>query len=96
MAEDSNELINNLVEKINQLKELYHKQKAENLKLENKNKNLHDELEAMARKNKELRAEYDKLQTAHSLISGEDKENAKRKINSIVREIDKCVALLNR
>ena len=51
----------------------------------------------------ELNAEIDELkgknkviQVAQSLNSGENSTEARRRINELVREIDKCIALLNK
>lgn len=45
----------------------------------------------------ELRNKYEQLRLAKLLVSGsEDVHSAKLKVNRIVREIDRCVALLNK
>lgn len=45
---------------------------------------------------KDLNEKYNTLQTAKSLVSNlDDNHQAKLKINQMVREIDKCIALLN-
>lgn len=44
----------------------------------------------------ELRNDYDHLKIARSLVLSEDEKNvSKEKINKMVREIDKCIALLD-
>lgn len=64
------------------------KKDAEDLKLKLKNKE--SELEFLNNK-------YNKLKLAKSLLASTgDSHDAKIKINRIVREIDKCIALLNR
>ena len=45
----------------------------------------------------ELRKNYDHLRIARNLgVSQEDRNESKQRINKMVREIDKCIALLNR
>ena len=44
-----------------------------------------------------LESKYQSLRLAKTLVSSpEDVKNAKQKVNRMVREIDKCIALLNR
>ncbi|HSH52927.1 MAG TPA: hypothetical protein VK982_14470, partial [Bacteroidales bacterium] len=44
-----------------------------------------------------LKNKYNKLKLAKSILASTgDKHDAKIKINRIVREIDKCIALLNK
>ena len=43
-----------------------------------------------------LQEENNNLKIAKSIVSGEDTHNAKIKINQIVKEIDRCIALLNK
>ncbi len=51
---------------------------------------LKNDKEALSRKNENLKI-------ANLLLAGSDESNlAKKRLNTIVREIDKCIALLNR
>ena len=44
----------------------------------------------------ELNAKYDKLLTARTLsVNDEEMKNAKMRLSKLVREVDKCIALLN-
>ncbi len=44
----------------------------------------------------ELNAKYDKLLTARALsVNDEEMKNAKMRLSKLVREVDKCIALLN-
>jgi len=46
---------------------------------------------------KELEIKYERVKLSGALLGeGENAQEAKRKITELVREIDKCVALLNR
>lgn len=44
----------------------------------------------------ELEEKNKVIQVAQSLNSGEGSSDAKKRINELVREIDKCIALLNK
>ena len=46
---------------------------------------------------RELELKYERIKLSGALVGeGENAQEAKRKINELVREIDRCVALLNR
>jgi hypothetical protein len=44
---------------------------------------------------KQLHLKYENLKTVNSLLSGSDAHDTKIKLNRIVRDIDKCLSLLN-
>jgi hypothetical protein len=57
---------------------------------------LKNEIAALKAENRELLIKYDNLKIARVLsVSDHDKQQAKQRINKIVREIDKCIAQLN-
>ena len=72
--------------------------------LEQKNKMLQDELdklknqiESLEQERLELGWNNKQLKIANQLLSRKDEnQEAKQKINSLIREIDKCIALLNK
>lgn len=76
--------------------------KYNNLKLEIKDtRRVNEELKAMLHereeKIKELEINYERIKLTGALLGeGENAGEAKKKLNELVREIDKCVALLNR
>jgi hypothetical protein len=76
---------------------LNEKHKQEKIQLVNENKNLN---EIVKTKQKEIAKFEEKMNTLRlarvMLSSTEDKHEAKLKVNRIVREIDKCIALLNK
>ncbi|MEL7587969.1 MAG: hypothetical protein AAGU19_14775 [Prolixibacteraceae bacterium] len=70
--------------------------KAEKQQLMNRLESLNAEIVALKAENKELLAKYDNLRIARVLsVSDDEKQQAKQRINKIVREIDKCIAQLN-
>jgi len=65
--------------------------------LEDKVLDLKKEIEILKKEKLELSHKNEQLRIATHLLSGVDENReAKQKINKLVREIDKCIALLNR
>lgn len=56
---------------------------------------LKHEIDALKLQNDQLKEEFNQLKVAKSL-SGYDTDHARQKINEMLREIQKCYALLNR
>lgn len=96
MSENKDELINKLVLSINKLKSLYEKEREANNQLQAINSEL---LEKLCQKDQEIEALMIKINTlklAKSLSNMGDAHETKVKVLNLVREIDKCIALLNR
>ena len=96
MTAEQNMLINGLNDKVQQLILMYEHTKAERdvlrTTMEERNATI-SELKTLA---SELEEKNKKLQLVDAFkISSEDTRDAKLKIGRIVREIDKCMALLN-
>ncbi|HKJ80014.1 MAG TPA: hypothetical protein VKA10_10785 [Prolixibacteraceae bacterium] len=65
--------------------------------LENDRITLKNELDRLKQEKIILSQEQEKLKIANRILSGNDGDKqAKQRINKIVREIDKCIALLNK
>lgn len=63
----------------------------------NVNEELRNTLQEREQKIKELEIKYERVKLSGALLGeGENAGEAKRKLDQLVREIDKCVALLNR
>jgi uncharacterized coiled-coil DUF342 family protein len=60
--------------------------------LDSKDKELQQAMQAI----EEWKAKYDSMLTAH-IVSASEKEikSAKKRLSNLVREVDKCIALLN-
>ena len=59
--------------------------------------NLEESINQLRRENQILEQKYEKLKLAKMLIASEDEnKDAKNRIQKLVREIDKCIALLNK
>jgi predicted nuclease with TOPRIM domain len=83
--------------KLNDLLNRYHDLGKENRELRNENEKLKAHLQEGREKVKELETKYDRVKLSGALLGGgENAIEAKRKINELVREIDRCVALINR
>ena len=93
---ETEQLIDSFKSKFSTLAERYKALKSENVRLGEAS--LRQKLEE---KNKEIESnkkEQNTQQLANTFLaaSGNDPQEAKNKINKIVREIDNCIALLNR
>ena len=83
--------------RIRQVVELYQKERIENGQLKKKSIELEDKLKLDDNRLNDLEDKYNKLKISKALIaSSNDVHDAKLKVNRMVREIDKCIALLNR
>ncbi|MCK9256239.1 MAG: hypothetical protein GX793_03665 [Bacteroidales bacterium] len=97
MNEDYKNIITKLNENINSLMLLYSKVKENNIVLSNEVNKLNSELNIYKNKLEETEEKYDNLRLARSVVAGNSDDNeAKLKLNKIIREIDNCIALLNK
>jgi predicted nuclease with TOPRIM domain len=92
------EIFSSLRYKIKSLISMYEDQKSKVNDLEKKNLQLRQQAVELEDKLNELDKKYENLKIAKVLSSvpGEDVHDTKLQVNRIVREIDKCIALLNR
>ena len=66
-------------------------------RLEEKIKSLEESMNQLHSENQVLVQKYENLKLAKMLIASEEEnKDAKSRIQKIVREIDKCIALLNK
>ncbi|MDX9724978.1 MAG: hypothetical protein RBT38_01225 [Bacteroidales bacterium] len=92
---DSEELVL-LNKKLEELFERYGAQKAMIADLKSENLLLRNHIQERDNKIRELEVKYERIRITGALMGeGENGIEAKRKINELVREIDRCVALLN-
>ena len=83
--------------KIDELVNNFNSLKVENINLKTRNEALNSELLNRDDEMKELEKKYERIKLSGALLGeGENASEAKRKINELVREIDKCIALLNK
>jgi phage shock protein A len=97
MSQESNEIVQSLQKRISELISLYQKSKEEKENLIHEKMELMEKVETLNREMEKLNHQYETLKLAKSLSGNNgDSHEAKLKINRIVREIDKCIALLNK
>jgi predicted nucleic acid-binding Zn-ribbon protein len=83
--------------KLDELFNRYNNLKFEVVNLRNGNEELKIAIQDRDNKIKELELKYERVRLSGALMGeGESAQEAKKKINDLVREIDRCVALLNR
>jgi len=76
---------------------LYQDLKLEKEELVREKMNLLEQVESLSKENEEFKHQYDTLKLAKTFaVNTGDSQQAKNKISQIVREIDKCIALLNK
>ena len=95
MAAKHDAVINELNFKIDKLIKLYISSLEQNKSLESKIQYLQSELENLQRENKDLNNKLKTTRVASAISEGNGSYEAKMRINQLVREIDKCIALLN-
>jgi hypothetical protein len=97
MSASHTDTLEQLQLRIRQIMELYRKEKEENEELKKKSIELEEKLKLDDNRLNDLEERYNKLKISKVLIAtSSDVHDAKLKVNRMVREIDKCIALLNR
>ncbi len=98
MDQMADDIFSSLRQKIHRIISLYEEQREKNIELQNRNSELHAKLEELELKlsGAEKKVENLKLAKVLSSFPDDDIHDTKMQINRIVREIDKCIALLNR
>lgn len=88
-------LYNDIEYKIKQIALRYQEYEAENQQLRKENEQLKNTQAALETEIQEIKEKYKLLAITRTLLKKEDKQETKRKINDLVREIDQCITLLN-
>lgn len=97
MTEEERLFLVDLKANTRQFFEKYNNLETEKLQLEYKVEALSRQIEELNQEKSELNQKIEQLKIASHILSGVDENReAKQKINKIVREIDKCIALLNK
>lgn len=97
MNDNYNMIINELKQNIYKIISLYKEEIEKNKDLTDELNEIRKELIDEVEKNKNIEKKYEVLKMAKSL-SGEDvaSQEAKIKLNKIIREVDNCIALVNK
>ena len=97
MTEEEQILLKDLKKNVQQFFNEFANVENEKLVLEKNVLNLKHEIELLKKDKAELSQKIEQLRLATHILSGVDENReAKQKINKLVREIDKCIALLNK
>ena len=97
MTEEELLLLNNLKINVQQFFNEFANVENEKKALEKNVLDLKHEIELLKKEKSELGKKNEQLRLATHILSGVDENReAKQKINKLVREIDKCIALLNK
>jgi len=97
MNDSSSHIIDNIKQKVQTLVFMFEREKQENDRLKAQVAQLEAKLKAKEQACAELEERYSRLKIAKALkASDADVHEAKIKVNRIVREIDRCIALLNK
>lgn len=89
--------LGSLKDKLVKIKAKQDRLEADNANLKKKAAQLELELKEAKANSQDLEKNYDRVKLAKTLVSSSgDKVEMKFRINELVREIDKCIALLNR
>jgi chromosome segregation ATPase len=97
MSDQGLEELTLLNKKIDELFDKYNNLRTKNRDLTKENDDLKRYLKERDEKVKELEIKYERIKISGALMGeGGSAVEAKQKINELVREIDRCVALLNR
>ena len=83
--------------KLDELFNRYNNLRSELTDLKNGNEELKTMIQEREERSKELEIKYERVKLSGALLGdGENAVEAKKKITDLMREIDRCVALLNR
>lgn len=97
MVDPNTDLVVELGTRVDRLVELYRDARRENERLKNEVSQLTGQLKEVVNSKTDLEEQLGNTKMAKVLESApEDVQQTKSRINQIVREIDKCIALLNR
>ena len=97
MSADQVEILDGIKVKVQSLKDRMQAQMEENTRLKQRNEDLQQMVQQKQALIEELEQKNQQLSLVKSIMAdSEDAHDARIRINRIVREIDKCIALLNR
>ncbi len=97
MTQKQEQLINQLSDNIERVKSLHAECNNDNIQLRERIKALLNKISEKDRRYEELHKKYESLKLAKVIAaSSVDSHDAKIKLNRIVREVDKCISLLNK
>jgi regulator of replication initiation timing len=94
---DLSQIVGNLSIKVDLLIDKANATNAKNIDLNKENENLLNENNLLKLENNNLKEQIKIIKLAKSLsLSGQDTGKVKIKINELVKEIDKCISVMNK
>lgn len=97
MSAEQTEILEGIRQKIQSVKVRLKEQQDENIRLKQQYEDLQKSVQHKQSAIEELEQKNQKLSLVNGIMAnGEETQDARVQINRIVREIDKCIALLNR
>lgn len=97
MSEEVTLKLNRIATKLGKVSKHYSQLKQDNEALQSQNRQLKGQLSEESSKRQALEDNYNRLKLAKALVTNTgDKAEMKFRVNELVKEIDKCIALLNR
>lgn len=96
MTAEENKMVNTLESRLRLLIDRYNRLKAENEELYAMVDKSERQIDALQEETKTLRSQYANLKVAKMMEIGDDDiRNARNRLSKLVRDVDKCIALLN-
>jgi SMC interacting uncharacterized protein involved in chromosome segregation len=96
MTEDQSKLLSVFENHIRQLMDLCNAMKLKNNELEDQLNKLKMSYEELEEENKAIKVKYDDLKMVKIIIAKQgDFKSTKDRLSKLVKEVDKCIALLN-
>ena len=95
MSVEQTEIIEGIMRKVQSVKARMQEQKDENDQLKKRYEDLQQKVQQKQLVIDELEQKNQKLSLVKGIVADGGNQDAKIQINRIVREIDKCIALLN-
>lgn len=97
MTDEDRLLLKEFKANVQRLFQEYEQLKTKNKSLEANVAALRNDIGMLQEEKAGLERENENIKLANHILAGNDKDGeAKRKLNKLVREIDKCIALLNK
>ena len=87
-------MLDSIKQKITQLIAAYESEKAECIRLRQELEQSKQQNEAYAKQIIELEREIDNKKLAGAFMTGSDNAESKKKIDKLIKEIDKCISLM--
>ena len=87
-------MLDKIKQKITQLIAAYESEKAECIRLRQELEQLKQQNDAYAKQIIELEREIDNRKLAGAFMTGSDNAESKKKIDKLIKEIDKCISLM--